>query len=298
MKPIKVLLALLFLVLAVLGYFSYYLYQQAEELDGEVKELENQLESNNDEDNLANLWKRVDTAIYSGEYDRVREQYKRLLEANLIDSNSFQMRLDYLEKIQQKNQSEEDELRAYRVEVRSLTEDLRLARNVNKLLAEEKANSLDSLFSIKQRSDREIQKLRQKLRQKETSIDSLADMQKEVLRLKDDRGNAFYYFGPLKDGKASGKGIGIWRNGGVYEGEWKNNMRHGEGRFEWIDGEVYEGNYINGKRSGEGTYLWTSGQKYVGEWENDKREGKGVLYNEYGNVSYKGQWSNDSPLRQ
>ncbi|NBC24420.1 MAG: hypothetical protein GVX78_02255 [Bacteroidetes bacterium] len=298
MKPTKVLLALLFLVLATLGYFSYYLYQQAEELVGEIKELENQLESNNYEGNATNLWKRVDTAIYSREYDRVREQYKRLLEANLIDSNSFQMRLEHLEKVQQKNQSAEDELRAYRLEVKSLTEDLRVARNVNKLLAEDKANSLDSLFSIKQRADLEILNLRQKLRQKKTSIDSLVDLQKEVLRLKDDRGNAFYYFGPLKDGKANGKGIGVWRNGGVYEGEWKNNMRNGEGRFEWADGEVYEGTYERGKRSGKGTYIWTSGQKYVGEWEDDKRSGYGVLYNEYGNVSYKGQWLNDSPIRE
>ena len=298
MKLSNVLISLLAIALIAIGYFAYKFFQDTEKLEEEIGELQNQLAAKIAEDEVINSWKKLDTAVYSENYLLVREIYEELLATDVLDSNEYQFRLDGLEKIRDAKQSRSNALSTLRAQVESLREELRVIKSVNILLAENESNFLDSLFSVKQRSDRKAQQLRQKLRQKEKTIDSLASHQKEMLTLEDNRGNTFYYFGPLEKGKAQGNGIGVWRNGGIYEGEWRNNRRHGEGRFEWSDDEVYEGDYVEGKREGNGTYFWTSGQKYVGEWKNDKREGEGVLYNEYGNVSYKGEWRNDSPIRE
>ncbi len=101
------------------------------------------------------------------------------------------------------------------------------------------------------------------------------------------------YFGEVKDGKARGQGIGMWRSGSIYEGQWANNMRHGRGEFNWPDGERYQGQYVDDRRNGQGIYHWKNGQRWEGQWLDDMRHGPGTLYEANGKVRVKGVWEKD-----
>jgi uncharacterized coiled-coil protein SlyX len=108
-------------------------------------------------------------------------------------------------------------------------------------------------------------------------------------------GKKIHYLGEVEDGKANGNGIGIWANGSLYRGGWRNNMRHGEGEFEWPDGDKYAGEFANGQIEGEGTYYWKSGERYEGTFTNNRRNGSGILFDQDGNIKFKGQWKDDKP---
>ncbi len=101
------------------------------------------------------------------------------------------------------------------------------------------------------------------------------------------------YFGEVDDGKANGRGTGLWSTGGTYEGLWKDNLRHGQGVYVWADGERYEGTFVEGKRSGYGIYTFKNGEQYKGEWLDDKRHGIGVHLRANGDTVVVGRWASD-----
>lgn len=298
MKFSSLLNLVLLALLLLLGYFLYDAIEDKQELQ---TKLETEIQGAEPDPQLEReilTWRAIDTLFLGNEFDKVANKYEALLDVGAIDSAAFRKRSNQLREFRERqNRLQQGTTRLNR-ELEKVREELRISKDVNSILANDKAAFLDSLFSIKQKANVRIQEHKDSLRKQKKTIDSLSAQQKELLKLKDPRGNSFVYLGPVKEGIAHGQGVGVWRDGGIYEGQWQDNRRHGQGRFEWTDGEVYEGAYENGKRSGEGTYIWTSGQKYVGEWKDDKRSGYGVLYNEYGNVSYRGEWQNDSPLRQ
>ncbi len=290
-----------FVLLALMLFLIYFLYGEIKEKQQLELQLQNEtqmVEEFSETQRELSTWRRIDTLLMSSKYSQLEDQYSSLLNTGAIDSSSYFKRMRYLHGFRDRQSRHQQNRSSLQNELSETREQLRISKDVNSILAEDKAAFLDSLFSIKQKVNLKNRKLSDSLRKSKSEMDSLLKKKKELLQLTDPRGNSFVYLGPVKEGKASGTGIGIWLDGGMYEGQWEDNHRHGKGRFEWTDGEVYEGTYENGKRSGEGTYIWTSGQKYVGEWKDDKRSGYGVLYNEYGNVSYNGQWQNDSPLRQ
>ncbi len=293
------LLNIVFLILLLLlGYFFYDTIKEKQSLKADLEREIQDVDESAQLQKAVSAWRLIDSLILIKEFDRVENQYKSLLATGALDSASFRKRSSQLREFRQRQNRFQEGAARLNAEIEELREQLRISKNVNSILAEDKSAFLDSLFSIKQKANVRMLSLKDSLQKYRYAVDSLQRTKKELLQLKDPRGNSFVYLGPIQNGKAHGKGVGVWRDGGMYEGHWQDNLRHGQGQFEWADGEVYKGSYEKGKRSGEGTYIWTSGQKYVGEWKDDKRSGYGVLYNEYGNVSYKGQWQNDSPLRQ
>lgn len=121
------------------------------------------------------------------------------------------------------------------------------------------------------------------------------------------------YYGYIKDGKPSRRGILKYKDGSVYEGEWKNGKYEGEGVFynevdsvigEWIAGKLdgyawyyspefyFEGDFTQGLPNGFGAVLFADSSYYSGTFENGKKSGYGdlILPN---NDSYFGDWVND-----
>lgn len=107
------------------------------------------------------------------------------------------------------------------------------------------------------------------------------------------RGETVNYLGEIRDGKAHGKGVAVWKNGSTYQGQWQDNLRHGQGAFTWTDGEQYAGAYKNDLRHGWGVYITKVGERYEGGWEDDKREGPGRLYDRNGKLKLEGVWKGD-----
>ncbi len=113
-----------------------------------------------------------------------------------------------------------------------------------------------------------------------------------------DEWNRISYDGEWKEGKITGKGTFIWKNGEKYVGEWLNNLRHGHGVETYPENDSinrisYDGEWKGDMRSGQGTLTWKSGEKYIGKWLNDSRHGQGLHIN--GNkVSNQGRWENDT----
>lgn len=118
--------------------------------------------------------------------------------------------------------------------------------------------------------------------------------QKEFLQFSTaKKGETINYLGEMKNDKANGKGVAVWKNGSTYQGDWKDNLRHGAGVFTWADGEKYTGNYENDLRQGTGIYITKNGERYEGEWAADKRDGAGRLYDKSGKLKLEGIWKAD-----
>ncbi|MBX2928994.1 MAG: hypothetical protein KF852_14250 [Saprospiraceae bacterium] len=118
--------------------------------------------------------------------------------------------------------------------------------------------------------------------------------QKEFLQFSTaKKGETINYLGEMKNDKANGKGVAVWKNGSTYQGDWKDNLRHGIGVFTWADGEKYTGDYENDLRQGTGTYITKNGERYEGEWAADKRDGAGRLYDKSGKLKLEGIWKAD-----
>ncbi len=111
------------------------------------------------------------------------------------------------------------------------------------------------------------------------------------------KGEPVNFLGEIRNGKANGKGVAVWKNGSTYQGDWKDNLRHGRGVFTWVDGEKYSGEYRNDLRHGEGVYTAKTGERYEGEWADDKRHGEGRLYDKQGKLRLRGIWKADKLVK-
>lgn len=118
--------------------------------------------------------------------------------------------------------------------------------------------------------------------------------EKKVLTFKSKKGNQVRYLGEIKEGRATGFGIGIWDTEGVYEGEWLNNHRHGTGIHQAKNGETYEGEWIEDERTGKGKFTFRNGDYYTGEWKKNKRSGFGTVISFKGDTLVHGYWKDDS----
>ena len=97
------------------------------------------------------------------------------------------------------------------------------------------------------------------------------------------------YDGEWRDGKQNGHGILYYNNGDKYDGEWRDGEKHGHGKYTG-DGWYYEGEFRNENFNGYGTKRFSNGNYYVGYFSNDHFHGKGTWYQEYGTVSFEGNW--------
>ncbi|PPK87730.1 hypothetical protein CLV84_0680 [Neolewinella xylanilytica] len=156
-------------------------------------------------------------------------------------------------------------------------------------LAESRPAQYDSLLFALQKADMQIRNLQGQLRRSSGG---------NYLTFESRQGNAVYYVGDVRDGKANGRGVALLSSGSRYLGEWKDNQKHGVGEFHWPDGAYYEGEYEEDERSGEGTYHFPGGEIFIGEWDNDLREGDGIFYDADGEVVAQGEWDDDELVEQ
>ena len=101
--------------------------------------------------------------------------------------------------------------------------------------------------------------------------------------------SAYKGTGTLSKGKASGRWIDEWTDGGRYEGQYRDGERNGRGTLTYASGGRYEGDWRDGKRNGRGTLTYANGNRYEGDWRDDKRNGRGTLTYASGG-RYEGDW--------
>jgi len=225
--------------------------------------------------------------LFEENFNKTIEAYKVML-PQLSENNSevVKKRIKELEEIRDRPLVENSE------------EDLR--RSYQSIISRDKIiiDSLSSKLYISSLNERNTDSLKQKLETLKAEVQKLSQElnRKELIKVitfKSENGKNIHYLGEVSNGKANGGGVGIWSTGSIYRGDWKDNKRHGKGAFEWTDGVKYSGDYVNDKRDGQGTYSWPSGERYEGEWKNDVREGYGILYDQDGNIKFKGNWKDD-----
>ncbi len=92
-----------------------------------------------------------------------------------------------------------------------------------------------------------------------------------------------YNNGSFRIGSSSGACIYVWSDGAFYAGEMREGNFKGMGMY--IAAKGYYKNNCPG------------GFVYVGQWKDDKSDGDfGVVYDEEGNVIYKGRFKNNKPV--
>jgi len=85
-----------------------------------------------------------------------------------------------------------------------------------------------------------------------------------------------------------------YSNGNEFTGNWNENEEYdGYGVYTWKNGSKYKGNWKNGLKSGYGVYTWKDGSEYKGYWVNDSRTGYGKVYDDKGEITEKGFYSDD-----
>lgn len=95
-----------------------------------------------------------------------------------------------------------------------------------------------------------------------------------------------------------------YNNRDSYKGEKSDNGKSGLGVYRWSAGSYHWGKLSMDDFNGVGIYITSQGftlnncpncHYYVGNYSNDKLEGKGTCYDQYGNLIYYGEFSNDAP---
>lgn len=82
------------------------------------------------------------------------------------------------------------------------------------------------------------------------------------------RYNEAQFVGDFKDGKPSGFGTYVWKDGTAYVGEFKNGLPNGRGEYLWPDGRKYVGEFQNGQPNGQGVLTTKDGETYKGTFQN------------------------------
>lgn len=255
-------------------------------VDGNIEQLEQRIKAQNEEMKVLNeIFSAESKWISSGELAKAIKDLEEIDKE--YSSSKIKNRIKAFKKMQEELASDTLSIQEYKVRIRSGNQSIDQLKKQNDSLNDVVDNKLDQLVS---KND----SLKNLLQKKQKALDRKENIQ--VITFKSSKGDEVHYLGEVKNGKANGGGVGIWRTGSIYRGQWKNNKRHGEGVFEWADGQKYEGDFKNDVRTGEGTYYWPSGERYEGEFKNNRREGEGTLYDPDGNVSFEGKWKNDEPV--
>ena len=94
------------------------------------------------------------------------------------------------------------------------------------------------------------------------------------------KSNILSYKGEIVNGKPSGKGTVIWKNGSKYVGNWENGLRNGYGVQTFPSDsktEKYEGHWIENNFCGQGTLVFKNRSCYVGQFKADQFHGDGTF---------------------
>lgn len=104
----------------------------------------------------------------------------------------------------------------------------------------------------------------------------------------------YTYTGEVTDGKANGRGVAVWKNGGKWQGVWKDDKPiDGSGVLYFSNGNIYNGSLKNSLPNGYGKVIWDEGGEWEGEWKEDSPlNGKGTVYFSKFNHRYEGEMKN------
>lgn len=208
-----------------------------------------------------------------------KELVKHLLN-NDLDSLEF-----YAHKIRKTNKQLSKQLKKYIAQKRPDTSKETFPQDSTIVQVDENSLDANEFTQNNAPEDSEVELLPDEKEESETWS--------KFYRFKSSNGKAVIYTGEMENGKANGKGTGVWENGHKYVGEWVNNKREGKGIYTQPDGESYDGTFKNDRKNGEGTYVWKNKLVYKGQWKEDKRHGYGTLYDKKGKVEMQGEWAND-----
>jgi hypothetical protein len=147
----------------------------------------------------------------------------------------------------------------------------------------------DSLYSAW------LKEKQQLIQQQKYMEAKLTETNLDTLSLTTSTGIKFLYFGKLKGGEPTGKGLAQYVQRGWYFGEWKEKKRHGQGTHHYKDGDVYQGSFVMDLREGYGVYLYKDGSRYEGQWEKDRMHGSGVYWTADGK-KWEGIWEKGKKL--
>jgi len=111
-------------------------------------------------------------------------------------------------------------------------------------------------------------------------------IKKDVKEFSDGR-----YSGSLVNGKRTGSGELVLRNGIKVSGKWKENQPNGLMRLLFTNGDVIVGELNNFKVNGKGVILYSNGSTYKGDILNNKRYGLGKFVSQ--NKILEGRWFAD-----
>ncbi len=248
-------------------------------------------------------WYRADSLYFIGDTLELRKAWEVLATAGgagALESRMARLEQDAMDAalmVQQRDslaQMAQSE-KALRSTVMTLERRLRESNTA----LEDMADSVKTLERVRLRRDSLLADYRDYLQLVEGKVSELEEEidRKQLLKFKSRKGLDIMYLGEVKDGKAHGRGVGVWANGIVYTGQWDAGEKHGWGIYEYPDGEKYEGHFVSGKREGAGVYSWKNGNRYDGEWKADLRHGQGVITNAKGKVLQSGAWEMDKLIK-
>ncbi len=248
-----------------------------------LRKLSLEVESLNAESFINNLKSTADDLFISGRTEEALEMYRKY-DSLTLDSMEITR---YSQARAMSNSQDSIRLAKLQAQLDRTSSLLRTYENIDSPTAE--------IVIVEAETDKrlelQIQILEQSLMASNKEIEKLKTG-KGVIQFSSSKNGSVTYLGDLLNGKANGKGYGLWKSGSAYDGNWKDNMRHGEGVFIWADGEKYEGEYQNDQRHGYGVYVAKAG-RYEGQWKEDMRHGEGKLYEANGKFKLQGIWEKD-----
>ena len=115
-------------------------------------------------------------------------------------------------------------------------------------------------------------------------------------------GNAWFQIGDaiyrlsVKDDSPTGCGIGLPAEGQYFEGCLEEGKRTGNGTLIYKNGDKYVGEFKNDLIHGYGVYYYSDGERYEGHWKGSAKDGFGKKFSADGSLVYSGNWMNGHPL--
>lgn len=92
------------------------------------------------------------------------------------------------------------------------------------------------------------------------------------------------YAGYFENGKYSGKGTLLFKDGQFLTGDWKNGKLNGKGANLNSWGDLYVGEFLNGMREGKGTLFYKNNDFFTGNFKNDKFDGRCIYLSNNGKI--------------
>ena len=184
----------------------------------------------------------------------------------LVDSGQSTLKIAIpLEKIESKQLPAETKTST----LQNLKRECKILRQKNReLFSKVETLEKELKLNIIESNIEDITKLKVKLEEAKMRIEgwkeAYYDRKERLMKTKPLKFYNSQYYGELKDGESSGKGVEFFSNGEKYEGEFVNGVRSGIGLYTFSDGNKYEGYWSNSQENGLGILMYENGERYEG----------------------------------